>query len=187
MLKNAIMDISNGRDRLKELEHVIAEFQDQIFRFAFFRTGCFPDAQDIVQDVFVKLYHDFASLHAVSNLKSYLFRSVSNACTDYHRNRKRKIFEPLDTVPAYLERSECTTSQQLLLVEEYNRIERLLDDLPNEQAEIIRLKVLDNLSFVEIATLFEIPVTTVKSRFKYGIDKLKTKIEKTKEVHHGMQ
>jgi RNA polymerase sigma-70 factor, ECF subfamily len=180
------MEESHGRDRLNELEHVITEYQDQIFRFAFFRAGCFADAQDIVQDVFIKLYHDVGCLRKVSNLKGYLFRSVSNACTDYQRSRKRKRFEPLDRAVIPLEMQEGAIASHLLLIEEYNRIEGLLDALPTEQAEVVRLKVLDNLSFVEIAQLFEIPVTTVKSRFKYGIDKLKAKIEKTKEVHYGM-
>jgi RNA polymerase sigma-70 factor (ECF subfamily) len=58
-------------------------------------------------------------------------------------------------------------------MEEYRRIEKLLQTVPDDQAEIIRLRVLDNLSFIEIAGLLVIPVTTVKSRFKYGIDKLK--------------
>lgn len=180
------MEESHGRDRLKELEHVITEFQDQIFRFAFFRTGCFADAQDIVQDVFIKLYRDMDSLHLVNNLKSYLFRSVSNACTDYQRRSKRNRFDTLDGAAIPLEQHENATSNQFMLVEEYNRIEGLLKGLPIEQAEVIRLKVLDNFSFVEIAQLFEIPVTTVKSRFKYGIEKLKTKIEQTRVVHYGM-
>lgn len=186
MLKNAIMDKSHGRDRLNELEHVITEYQDQIFRFAFFRTGSIADAQDIVQDVFIKLYRDVGCLHAVSNLKSYLFRSISNACADYQRSRNRKRFEPLDKAVIPLEMQEGAVASHLLLIEEYNRIEGLLESLPAEQAEVIRLKVLDNLSFVEVAQLFDIPVTTVKSRFKYGIDKLKTKIEKAKEVHYEM-
>jgi len=180
------MEESDGRNRLKELEHVITEFQDQLFRFAFFRIGCIADSQDIVQDVFIKLYHD-RDLLMVSNLKNYLFRCVSNACIDYQRKKQRNHFSQIDKTLIPLEMHEKATINPMSLIEEYKRIDSLLDDLPHEQAEIIRLRVLDDLSFTEIAQIFKIPVTTVKSRFKYGIDKLKQKIDKKEGVRHGLQ
>jgi RNA polymerase sigma-70 factor (ECF subfamily) len=180
------MEESDGRYRLKELEHVITEFQEQLFRFAFFRTGSFADSQDIVQDVFIKLYQDNRHLTAVNNLKYYLFRSISNACYDYHRKNRKYQFDPIDTVIIPDERNEKEASHPMLLMEEFSRIDRLFSELPNDQAETIRLRVLDNLSFVEISQILEIPVTTVKSRFKYGMDKLKSKMVKTKEVNYGM-
>jgi len=181
------MEIANGRSKLEELENVITEFQDQLFRFAFFRTGCSADSQDIVQEVFVKLYRENLSLGAVSNLKSYLYRSISNACIDYQRKSKRQRFESIDKAGLSLETNQKEVLQEMIQFEEYERLEHFLNELPNEQAEIIRLRFFDNLSFVEIASLHELPVTTVKSRFKYGIDKLKTRIVKTKEVCDGLR
>jgi RNA polymerase sigma-70 factor, ECF subfamily len=180
------MGKSTGRNRLKELEQVITEFQEQLFRFAFFRTGVFADSQDIVQDVFIKLYRDEVNLLSVINLKNYLFRCVSNACTDYQRKRLKNQFTQIEKLGVLNDLDEKEASHQMLLIEEYCRIDGLLKDLPDDQAKVVRLKVLDDLSFNEIAQIFEIPVTTVKSRFKYGIDKLKLKIDKTKGVNYGM-
>lgn len=180
------MEESSGRNRFNELEQVIVEFQDQLFRFAFYRTGSLADAQDIVQDVFIKLYRDASCILSVKNLKGYLIRCVANACTDYQRTDKRNRFEQLDKATIPLEQHEGAASDILMLIEEYNRIEAMLRELPNDQAEIIRLRILDDLSFVEIGQLLEIPTTTAKSRFKYGIDKLKSKIEKKKEAHYEL-
>lgn len=180
------MELANGRSKLEELERVITEFQDQLFRFAFFRTGSFADSQDIVQDVFIKLYHENNNLDSIKNIKHYLYRSIANACVDFHRKSKKLKFEPIDTVslPDHLQEREI--SENLIQIEEYNRLEKLLAELPEEQAEIVRLRVFDNLSFVEIASILEIPVTTIKSRFKYGIDKLKVGITTSKEVNYGL-
>lgn len=180
------MKVANGRSKLDELENVITVFQDQLFRFAFFRTGCFADSQDIVQEVFIKLYNDHKCLTSVNNLKQYLFRSVSNACIDYHRKNKKQLFDPIEKAMLHFNGHEKEASASLIQVEEYNRLEQLLNGLPHEQSEIIRLRIFDNLSFVEIAEMQELPVTTVKSRFKYGIDKLKIKIETSKEVRYGL-
>ena len=59
--------------------------------------------------------------------------------------------------------------------EEINRINRLLDGLPPNEAEVVRMNVVDELSFVEISRLLGIPQTTIKSRFYSGMRKLKQK------------
>lgn len=153
----------------------------------FLRTGCFDDSQDIVQDVFIKLYHENDSLAAVINIKQYLYRSISNACIDYQRKRKNLKFLTIEQAILHDDSHENDVSDKMIQTEEYKRLERLLSELPGEQSEVIRLRVFDNLSFVEISSVLEIPVTTIKSRFKYGIDKLKEKITASKEVHYGMQ
>ena len=180
------MEDANGRSRLRELEDVITEFQDQLFRFAFFRTGCLADSQDIVQEVFIKLYNDQKDLASVHNIRYYLFRSIANACTDYQRKNKKSKFERIDRVNIPNDLNERDSSFKLELLEEYTRIENLLSRLPDEQAETIRLRVLDDLSFKEIVAIREVSVTTVKSRFKYGIDKLKSKILRLREVNYEL-
>lgn len=171
------MENANGRSKMEELENVITEFQDQLFRFAFFRTGCLADSQDIVQEVFMKLYKENSNLTSVCNMRFYLFRSIANACIDYQRKIRKLKFDTLDKVMIPHDLNEKDASHELILKEEYRRIEELLHKLPVDQAETIRMRVLDELSFTEIATVLGVPVTTVKSRFKYGIDKLKQSLK----------
>lgn len=180
------MEDANGRSKLKEFENVITEFQDQLFRFAFYRTGCFAESQDIVQEVFIKLYNENGHLASIRNIRFYLFRSIANACIDYHRKNERLKLDTLDKAIIPNNLNEKDASHELAQREEYHRIEALLRKLPEEQAETIRLRVLDDLSFTDIATILNIPVTTAKSRFKYGIDKLKSKVLKLKEVNYGL-
>ena len=63
----------------------------------------------------------------------------------------------------------------MLDIEEINRINSLLDGLPRNESEIIRMNVTDGLSFVEISQILDIPQTTIKSRFYSGMKKLKQK------------
>lgn len=60
--------------------------------------------------------------------------------------------------------------------EEYERIAGLLATLPEEQAEVIRLKTADSLTFARIAEITGSTEATVKSRFRYGIGKLRKHI-----------
>lgn len=180
------MENANGRSKLRELEKVITEYQDQLFRFAFFRIGCLADSQDIVQEVFIKFYKDHSDLTSVQNIRFYLFRSIANACIDYQRKGKKNKFIAIDRVTIPSDLNEKDSSSELVLREEYLRIDNLLSGLPDEQAETIRLRVLDDMSFADIAVIRDIPVTTIKSRFKYGIDKLKSKLLRIKEVNYEL-
>jgi RNA polymerase sigma-70 factor (ECF subfamily) len=60
--------------------------------------------------------------------------------------------------------------------QEYQRICQLLDRIPSEQAEVIRLRYYGDKSFREIAVILDLPLTTVKSRFQYGIDKIRREV-----------
>lgn len=152
---------------MENFEQIIDEYRQPLFRWAFFRVGAMDDAQDIVQGVLLKLYENRLALADVRNLKGYLYRSVRNACLNHLRKRKTARFVPLDglAIPA--------DDPVAPAVEEYERLTGLLARLPDEQAEIIRMRTIDALPFAEIAHIQGIPLTTAKSRFAYGIDKLK--------------
>ena len=156
--------------RLKELEKIIGKEQDRLFRFAYMRIGCREDAEDIVQDVFLKLYASGENLRHVSNLEHYLMRSISNCCQDYHRKKAFNMV-PIDEAGQLAEENE-----DLQIHEEYLRISKMLSTLSDEQAEIVRLKCYDGLKFREIAKILEIPEATAKSRYRYAIAHLQRNI-----------
>lgn len=142
--------------------------------YAFYRLGSEEDAQDAVQDVFLKV-SDIVSegkSGRIVNLKNYLYRALSNLCTT-RMNRKRCVQNiPIDSCFDLAETNEDSHEEDFL------RIRRLLDTLPEEQAEVIRLRVYGNNTFAEIAEVLAIPLPTVKSRFIYGLAKIRRSIEK---------
>lgn len=149
----------------EQLAEWIDLYQDQLFRYAFFRIGSKEDAEDVVQDAFLKIA---ATSAHIANPKAYLFRTVGNGCVDVIRNKVK--FSPIEermTTPS--------PSDEREVQEEFERINRLLSHLPEQQSEVIRLHIHANLKFTEIADMLEQPVTTIKSRFTSGIEKLRQK------------
>lgn len=149
----------------EQLAEWIDLYQDQLFRYAFFRIGSKEDAEDVVQDAFLKIA---ATTAHIANPRAYLFRTVGNGCVDVIRNKVK--FSPIEermTTPS--------TSDEREEQEEFERINRLLSNLPEQQSEVIRLHIHANLKFTEIAEMLEQPVTTIKSRFTSGIEKLRQK------------
>lgn len=155
---------------ISQFETIVDQFKDRLFRFAFMRIGKREDAEDLVQDVFLALYRNLYGGNRIDDIQHYLFRGIFNTCTDYYR-RKRLLTVNLDAA------SEVTGDDDKDIFEEYVRIRILLDDLPSEQSEIVRLRCYDELTFRQIALLCDISEATAKSRYKYGIQHLRKKLK----------
>ncbi|MDR2064499.1 MAG: RNA polymerase sigma factor [Prevotellaceae bacterium] len=160
------------KNKINELESIIEEYQDQLFSFAFFRVGSYDIAQDIVQDVFLKFFQNKRTLVSVKNIKTYLLKSIANACIDYKRKYGKIKMDNIESVGNDIADDEKNDEEKMCIAE-FMRIEDLLSELPDEQAEVIKLKFVDELNFVESAGILNISVNTVKSRYRYGISKLK--------------
>ena len=135
--------------------------------FAYRMLGSRAEAEDIVQDVLLRLFHSDCNLDRIDDVERYLWRAIANRCCDYHRHRRNA------TLPTERAAALADDSGDQELREEYERIAGLLATLPEEQAEVIRLKTSDSLTFARIAELTGSTEATVKSRFRYGIGKLR--------------
>ena len=157
------------QNRLVELETVIVREQDMLFRFAYMRVGNRADSEDIVQNVFLKLFRSSENLMSVRNVKHYLIRSISNACMDFHRRRQ-------DTLPLENADKEAVPDEDVKMYEEYLRITALARTLPPEQREVLYMKCIDGLKFREISDILDIPEATVKSRYRYAIQAIQKQL-----------
>ena len=163
---------TDSEQHMKRFESLIAERQDWLFRFAYMRVGRREDAEDIVQEVFMSIFCKMKKDKDIKDIDRYMIRSVSNACTDYHRRRKQNHIQIDDM------RDIPVTETDRQIHDEFTRINRLLDSLPPEQAETVRLKCYDNLTFRQIAELTEVPEATVKSRYRYAITHIQQRLRK---------
>jgi RNA polymerase sigma-70 factor, ECF subfamily len=147
-------------------------YADRLVRFAFRRLGSIQDAEDVVHDVFVRMFtaerHDPIVLYG-----PYLFRSVGNACIDLRRRRARLAGLHDDMAFDQLSSAGPGPPEAAQVAEEQGRAEVMLRSLPPEQAEAIRLRVFDGLSLDEIAGVLDCPINTVSSRLRYGFQKLR--------------
>ena len=157
---------------LKELERIVEERQDWLFRFAYMRIGIREDAEDVVQEVLLSVFRRLREKTNMENVEQYLIRAINNACIDYLRRK------PLRVVPLEMAEQVPIDESDRQIHEEFIRINRLLESLPLEQSEIVRLKCYDNLTFKQIAELQDIPEATAKSRYRYAIQHLQQMMKK---------
>ncbi len=130
-------------------------------------------AEDIVQDVFIKLVESLETFRLTGSLKSYLATCVANRSRDCIRKRIRRR----NTMANQAEKSPAETNSTIYLAinsEQLQKLSNALSELPYEQREVIALHIHGNLRFRQIAELQNVSTKTVQSRYRYGLDKLRS-------------
>ena len=130
-------------------------------------------AQDVLHDVFVNFIRSVDKFKLTGSLKAYLATCTANRARDYLRKKQR-----LKTVD--LDRTEppvSTVDDPVRLAdrsEQLQKLRRALTMLPHEQREVIILRLQGRIKFAQIAQLQETSIRTVHSRYRYGLNKLRS-------------
>lgn len=127
-----------------------------------------PDADEALQEVFLGLARNSQNLASVVNPLAYLFRSVRHAALALKATRHRRG-EALDAIAEPI----LEALDPGALLGELDEVDSLLGNLPEEQREVLVLKVYGELTFREIAETLEISQNTAASRYRYAVDKLR--------------
>ena len=154
---------------MNELAKLLRQEKPHLMRYACYRLGDTDDAKDALQEAYLKLCTKLTDENGgeVNDWRNYLFRTLSNLCTSWLSRSARLRTIPLDT---RLDIADIPTENNEI---ELKRIAQLLEEIPEEQAEVIRLRIYGNNSFSDVAEILSIPLPTVKSRFLYGLEKIR--------------
>lgn len=152
--------------RRRNINRIIEDNLDYLVRFAYYRLNNRIEAEDIVYEAVLKILEREATDIQPESVRMYLFRTVHNLCLDRSREKGRESvsLESIDIED---------TPDSVLDLEEADRINACLERLPSREADVIRMNVIDGLSFVEISAILSIPQSTAKSRYKSGMEKLR--------------
>ena len=136
---------------------------DTVYRLALCRMQNAADAEDVYQDVFLRLLDQEAERWDGERLKAWLLRSAMNRCADLHRFRLRRPVLALEDIP------DAAQSGDPRGVELWDAVARL----PEKLRTVVHLHYAEGYSTEEIAALLGIPAATVRTRLRRARLKLK--------------
>lgn len=162
----------------KAFEELIVMFQSGIYRMAYARIQSRADAEDLVQDVFLKAYRNISSLKSAEVFKAWLYRIAANSVKDYYRKRK---FMSLFGFGVQESGDDCEYAgsdpdgyDHLASKQFWGRFNAFLQGLPRQQREVFRLRFLDHLNIAEISLVLGRSESAVKTHLYRAIEKFKT-------------
>lgn len=165
-------------NRQAVVQSAVEKYYDDIYRFCRYYTGNAVDSYDITQEVFLR-FMKYSDSCVQRNLKGYLIMIARNLCRDYFRSQsmQRESTISIDTMAAAEnavhnpnhDKSIEDCDSELFLRE-------MLQSIPQEQREVLILRIHDGLKFREIAKIAGCSLSTAKSRFRLGVAGIRKKM-----------
>jgi len=172
MLEDKILAWQFRKGSRAALCRIYEKYYDYLLTVATALLNDVNTAEDVVHDSFVKLSESAHLLNPRRSLKWYLVACVSNRARDQIRGRRRKAVSLDGSLPlqseAYEPASAAIRNEQMKIISD------ALEQLPYEQREVVVLHTRGRMTFKAIAKLQQVSVRTIHSRYRYGLDKLKT-------------
>jgi RNA polymerase sigma-70 factor (ECF subfamily) len=172
MIEDKLLMLRFKRGSGEALRRIYEKYQGDLLTVATALLNDVNTAEDIVHDFFVWFARSAEKLRLDRNLKGYLVTCVANRARDEIRARKRQP-SALDNVT--IQSSDLNQPEFLAVSnEESQELSSAMAKLPYDQREVIMLRLQGGMMFTQIAKLQDVSVNTIRSRYRYGIDKLRT-------------
>ncbi len=165
-------------------DEVIERYGERIYNLALRFTGNPAEAEDLTQDIFLKLYRNLDRYRGDVPLMAWALRLSRNLCIDHYRHhRARRQSETVsDEVLQHLP-SDDDLEQRSQKREHRRLVQQILAEMSESLASVVMLRDLQGLSYDEIATFFEVPVGTIKSRLNRARRELVRRVQERLEIN----
>lgn len=181
---NLLEKAQNGD--IAAFEKILIKYEKLIYNLARRIMGKNEDAEDITQEVAIKIYGNLKFCRGEEFLKAWIGKITHNACMDMLRRNKDKYTESLEVMAEIGEElvEQSQGPEDLLIRKELGKyLEAALEQLPAQYRSLIALRDIHGYTYEEVAEILQLPIGTVKSRLFRGRLKLKTILLEQNEGH----
>lgn len=166
-----IKKILNGNTG--EFDGLVRKYKNMIFNLAYRMTGNLAEAEDVIQESFVRAYRSLKSFNPFYEFSNWLYTITINVCRSHNRRKRFRIFsldapvfnkeEQREWIPETGDSKGGDPESAVIREEEEKGMQRIIDSLPFKYRAIFVLRYIDNKSYQEIASCTELPLGTVKT------------------------
>lgn len=150
---------------------IVRQYWRRVFNVAYKFVGRHDEAEDLAQDIFLKVFKSLATFDRRANFQTWLISVSRNLCIDHYRSVRRER-ETIDRDISADDLTPATTDAGPLLQMERNdlarQLHRALQELPETLRTAVVMRDIQELSYQEIADHLSLPEGTVKSRINRG-------------------
>jgi RNA polymerase sigma-70 factor (ECF subfamily) len=167
---------------LSAFDDLVRRWERRILAAIYRVMGTEDEARDLCQETFLRAYRALGGFKREARFSSWLYQIALNLCRDRMRRRKGRVLVSLDAMDEEgqaLPRRPGPTPLDLVEAGTLSRaVAAAVEELPEEQREVIVLKEYQDLTFLEIAEILDVPLSTVKTRLYRGLGQLRTRLER---------
>jgi len=176
-------DDSDLVDRLRRgdpqaFEDLVIAHQHRVFAVALRMLGSRAEAEELAQEVFVRVHGAIAEFRGDAKLSTWLYTIASRLCLNRLASSERRMIREGEETLTRLASSHASPAAELERSELEAALHRAIAELPEERRIVVVLRDLEGLSYEEIAAALELELGTVRSRLHRARTDLKEKLER---------
>ena len=154
----------------EEFGAIVDRHQGMVYSVAYNFFGNRAVAEDIAQDAYLELYKNLHKIETDLHLGFWLRQTVTRKCIDWSRRLKHRRHQPLDDAP---EPGREEAHRDPILADE---LSKKVAGLPEKMRMVIILRFQEDLKLTEIAEILDMPVNTVKTTLRRGLERLRPRV-----------
>ena len=159
----------------KEFKSKILPLGRKLFNFARLMLKDKDDAQDAVQEIFIKLWNYRGKMESVMNIEAFAMKITRNWCYDRLKAKKPVLIE--DYRKGYDYQKEISNPHSILETSDrLNKFNNIMLSLPEQQRMVVQLRDIEGYEFEEIADILDISVNTIRVNLSRARKKIKESI-----------
>lgn len=155
----------------KAFNMLVRKYQERMYWLVRKMVIDHDDANDITQDIFVKVWRNLADFHGNSQLYTWIYKIATNECLTFLARKKRRFFLPIGDVSkelrGKLESSEYISGDELQL-----KLQKAILTLPDKQRLVFNMKYYDDLKYEEISEIVGTSVGALKTSYHLATKKI---------------
>lgn len=169
------------------LAKLIEKHQSKIFGFIYSKVANRDISNDIFQDTFIKVIHTLKTktYNEEGKFLSWVMRIAHNLCVDYFRSIKKMPMQR-DTdefsVFSMMTDNDPNIENHIINLQIEDDLKKIIEELPEDQKEVLMMRIYQNLSFKEISELTDVSINTALGRMRYALINLRKIIDKSNLV-----
>jgi RNA polymerase sigma-70 factor (ECF subfamily) len=162
----------------RAFEELVRAYQHRVFGVAVRMLGTAAEAEDLAQEVFLRVHRAVADFRGEAKLSTWLYAIASRLCLTRLGSSERRFARQGEETLARLANGHADPAATLERSELEAALHRAIAELPEERRIVVVLRDLEGLAYEEIAVALELPVGTVRSRLHRARMDLKEKLER---------
>jgi len=183
LIPDAALVLSYIKGDEKALETLINRHKQKIYSFIYSKVYDRDVTEDIFQDTFIKVIRTLkrGAYNEEGKFLPWVMRISHNLVIDYFRkNSRMPKFDNTGEFSIFSVLSDSTLNAEKRLIKEQveNDVRRLVDELPEDQKEVLLMRIYDDMSFKEISNNTGVSINTALGRMRYALINLRKIIEK---------
>lgn len=174
-IETAVQGVKEGK--VDYFEIIVEQFQNQLFRYCYRMLGSAQEAEDVVQEAFLKAFNKIGSYKESISFSAWLYKITYNHCINIIRRRKLLQFVSFldSTIPSIVD-----VGKNLEEIEINKELNKVLQKLSADDRSLLILKNIEEKSFEEIALILSIKPATIRKRYERLRKKLRVSLSETR-------